>query len=237
MPTLNQYASKIANMVGQPSNHEMKERIKDAFKATFANRIRQSSERNGIDSILTLTYIAEVIEVDSNDSIPKPTNYKTTKKEFTTLNKVPVPIRIKSDAPFISVTDDTEHFNFIACSKAELRLRNSSLPTGFLCSYTLINNKLLLNIATDVEGLTFNNWWGYTAVGDSSMPKYIKITGIFESPEEVLGMYAKEDGQDIELPLPNDMLEDIMYQILKVEFGVIPREMEVKINTPIPTTR
>jgi len=237
MPTLNQYASKIANMVGRPGDHEVKERIKDAFKATFANRIRQSSERQGIDSILTLTYIAEVIEVDWNSSLPKPEGYKSTIKEFTTRNRVPVPIRIKSDAPFISVTDDEEHFNFIACSKAEHRLRSSFLSTGFLCSYTLINSKLTLNITTSAGCLTFNNWWGYTAVEGSNMPKYIKITGIFESPEEVLGMYSKDDGQDIELPLPNDMLEDIMYQILKVEFGVIPKEMEVKINTPIPTTR
>lgn len=237
MPTLNQYASKIANMVGRPGDHEVKERIKDAFKATFANRIRQSSERNGIDSILTLTYIAEVVEVGANGSMPRPANYKTFNTEFTTLNKVPVPIRIKSDAPFISVTDDEERFNFIACSKAELRLRTSSLPTGFLPTYTLVNNKLILTIVTDERCIVFNNWWGYTAVGTSVIPKYIKITGIFESPEEVLGMYAKDDGQDIELPLPNDMLEDIMYQILKVEFGVMPKEMEVKINTPIPTTR
>jgi len=237
MPTLNQYASKIANMVGRPGDHEVKERIKDAFKATFANRIRQSSERNGIDSILTLTYIAEVVEVGLNSAIPKPTDYKTTIKEFTTLNKVPVPIRIKSDAPFISVTDDDERFNFINCSRAEHRLRASSLPTGILCSYTLINSKLILNIVTDVKDITFNNWWGFAAIGDTVMPKYIKITAIWESPEDVLGMYATDDGQDIELPLPNDMLEDIMYQILKVEFGVIPKEMEVKINTPIPTTR
>lgn len=237
MPTLNQYASKIANMVGRPGDHDIKERIKDAFKATFANRIRQSSERNGIDSILTLTYLAEVVEVGWNSSVPKPISYTSDNKEFTTLNKVPVPIRIKSDAPFISVTDDEERFNFIACSKSEHRLRSSFSPTGFLCSYTLVNSKLILNIVTDSKDLTFNNWWGYKAVDTSTMPKYIKITGIFESPEEVLGMYARDDGQDIELPLPNDMLEDIMYQILKVEFGVIPKEMEVKINAPIPTTR
>lgn len=237
MPTLNQYASKIANMIGRPGDHDVKERIKDAFKATFANRIRQSSERNGIDGILTLTYIAEVVEVSLNSAIAKPTDYTNTTKEFTTVNKVPVPIRVKSDSPFISVTDDEERFNFINCNRSEHRLRASSLPTGILCSYTLINSKLILNIVTNVEDLTFSNWWGYTAVPNTTMPKYIKITGIWENPEEVLGMYAVEDGQDIELPLPNDMLEDIMYQILKVEFGVIPKETEVKINTPIPITK
>jgi len=237
MPTLNQYASKIANMVGRPGDHEMKERIKDAFKAVFANRIRQSTERNGIDSILNLTYIAEVVEVLANSMIPKPSTYTTTSKEFVTLNKIPVPIRIKSDSPFISVTDDTEHFNFINCSKVEHRLRTNLPSTGFQCSYTLVNNKLILNITQATECLTFSNWWGYPAVGTSVIPKYIKITGIFENPEEVLGMYDRTDGQDLELPLPNDMLEDIMLQILKVEFGIVPKETEVKINTPIGQTK
>ena len=42
MGTLNQYAARIANMVNQPNNHELKERVKDMIKTMFANRIRQS---------------------------------------------------------------------------------------------------------------------------------------------------------------------------------------------------
>lgn len=32
MGTLNQYAARIANMVNQPNNHELKERVKDMIK-------------------------------------------------------------------------------------------------------------------------------------------------------------------------------------------------------------
>ena len=45
MGTLNQYAARIANMVNQPNNHELKERVKDMIKTMFANRIRQSVEK------------------------------------------------------------------------------------------------------------------------------------------------------------------------------------------------
>jgi hypothetical protein len=32
MGTLNQYAARITNMVNQPNNHELKERVKDMIK-------------------------------------------------------------------------------------------------------------------------------------------------------------------------------------------------------------
>ena len=56
------------------------------------------------------------------------------------------------------------------------------------------------------------------------------ITAIFENPEEVLSYYKDIDGQDIELPLPNDMLEDIIYAILKTEFNVYPQDIDIKVN-------
>ena len=233
MPTLNQYASKIANMVGRQGDHETKERIKDAFKATFANRIRQTVERNGIDSTLALTFMAEVGVFPINSALYK--NTQGSGKEYRTINKVPVPIRIKNDAPFLSVTDEKSQFNFISVSQAEHRLRISSLSTGYWCSYITVNNYLVLHINTKV-GLT-----GYINNGDlipisdtEPFPKYIMITMIAENPEEIITMYSNDDGQDVELPFPNDMLEEIMYQILKVEFGIMPKEMEVKINNPIP---
>ena len=70
MGTLNQYAARIANMVNQPNNHELKERFKDMIKTMFANRIRQSVEKNGIDDILKLTLIDNVEEFKFSDNHP-----------------------------------------------------------------------------------------------------------------------------------------------------------------------
>jgi len=235
MPTLNQYASKIANMVGRQGDHETKERIKDAFKATFANRIRQTVERTGLDSTLALSFIAEVGVFPTNSALYQ--NKKSTTIEFRTINKVPVPVRIKNDAPFLAVTDEKSYFNFISCSQAELRLRHSSFPTGYWCSYTLMNNYLVVDINDKVGILAYINKGDLIPIDENTpFPKYIIITMIAENPEEIITMYTNDDGQDVELPFPNDMLEDIMYQILKVEFGMMPKETEVKINSPIPIT-
>ena len=38
----------------------------------------------------------------------------------------------------------------------------------------------------------------------------------------------KRQGQDIELPLPNDMLESIIQEILKSEFGIYPQDLDIK---------
>ena len=64
MATLNQLSSRIVNMIGQPDNHELRERVKDMFKNIFAKYIRQSSERHGIDEILTLSFIASIERSD-----------------------------------------------------------------------------------------------------------------------------------------------------------------------------
>lgn len=44
-----------------------------------------------------------------------------------------------------------------------------------------------------------------------------------------------KDGQDIELPLPNDMLESIIQEILKTEFGIYPQDLDIKTNNNNPT--
>lgn len=100
MGTLNQYAARITNMVNQPNNHELKERVKDMIKTMFANRIRQSVEKNGIDDILKLTFIAPVEELKYSDILP--TEYRVANKIrlLGTKYKVPTPVRIQSDAPF-----------------------------------------------------------------------------------------------------------------------------------------
>ena len=42
MATLNQLSSRIVNMIGQPDNHELRERVKDMFKNIFANLLKDT---------------------------------------------------------------------------------------------------------------------------------------------------------------------------------------------------
>ena len=207
MGTLNQYAARIASLVNQPDNHELKERIKDMIKTGFANRIRQSVEKHGIDDILKLTYEAEV------ESITGSAN------ELKTKNKVATPIRIISDAPFMFVgtTDGMayRYENSRGAAKCRKSGRATHTPTGSSISYFIEN--------------------GYIHIikpNDTNISK-IKITSIFENPDEVLATTC--DGQDIELPFPNDMLENIIYEILKTEFNMYPRDIDIKVNSDTQT--
>lgn len=207
MGTLNQYAARIASLVNQPDNHELKERIKDMIKTGFANRIRQSVEKHGIDDILKLTYEAEVESVTGSTD------------ELITKNKVATPIRIMSDAPFMFVgTTNGQAYryeNSRGAAKCRKSGRATHTPTGSNTSYFIEN--------------------GYIHIikpEDTSISK-IQITSIFENPDEVLATTC--DGQDIELPFPNDMLENIIYEILKTEFNMYPRDIDIKVNSDTQT--
>ena len=209
MGTLNQYAARIANMVNQPNNHELKERVKDMIKTMFANRIRQSVEKNGIDDILKLTFIAPVEELKYSDILP--TEYRVANKIrlLGTKYKVPTPVRIQSDAPFAFVGDTG---------------RPTCSPTGYPRAYIILNGHII--IAEKV---------GTKDIDDRRPINEVMITGIFENPDEVLSFFKNEDGQDIELPLPNDMLESIIQEILKTEFGIYPQDLDIKTNNNNPT--
>ena len=204
MGTLNQYASRIVNLLNQPYNHELKERVKDMIKTEFANRIRQSVEKHGIDDILKLTYTADIETVSGKDN------------EFKTINKVATPIRILSDAPFMFVgTEDGIAYRY-ENSRNAARCRQSGrqtyIPTGSNTSYFIENGYIHI-----------------TPIANSD--NKITITAIFENPDEVLSLITDCDGQDIELPFPNDMLENIMYTILKTEFNMYPKDIDIKVNS------
>jgi len=61
MITLNELSSRVANILGKPTDHAIRERAKAAFKDVFAARIRQTVERGGIDSILLTTVEIPVV--------------------------------------------------------------------------------------------------------------------------------------------------------------------------------
>lgn len=228
MGTLNQYAARIANMVNQPDNHELKERIKDMIKTMFANRIRQSVEKNGIDNILKLSFIAPVEELKYDEIFPTEYRVANKLKLLGTKYKVPTPIRIHNDAPFTFVGNTLGEPYMYESTVTSLKLRQSGrpthLPTGSLQAYIILNGHII--IAEKV---------GSKEVDDRRPINEIMITGIFENPDEVLSFFKNEDGNDIELPLPNDMLESIIQEILKTEFNIYPRDIDIKLNSNSPT--
>ena len=227
MGTLNQYAARIANMVNQPDNHELKERVKDMIKTMFANRIRQSVEKNGIDNILKLSFIAPVEELKYDEIFPTEYRVANKIKLLGTKYKVPTPIRIHNDAPFTFVGNTLGEPYMYESTITSFKLRQSGrptrLPTGSLRAYIILNDHIIIAEKA-----------GSKDVEDRRSINEIMITGIFENPEEVLSFFKDNDGQDIELPLPNDMLESIIQEILKTEFNIYPRDIDIKVNSNTP---
>lgn len=219
MPTLNQLSSRVANMLNQPNNHELKERVKDMIKTVVANRIRQSVERHGIDDILKLSYIAPVEKQSYKDVFDSQENILNKDLFYATINRVPTPIRFQNDSPFVYVgTLDGKGYTYCS-SPSNSRFLLTSYPTGANTNYFLHNGKLIIKVRRDnVE--TYNK-------KDISQ---ILITSIWENPDEVISMFSEHDGQDIEIPLPMDVIESSLLEILRVEFNIYPQDLSIKLN-------
>lgn len=59
------------------------------------------------------------------------------------------------------------------------------------------------------------------------------IKAVWENPEEILTMFEDNDGQDIELPFPSDMIETAIVELLKVEFNIISRDNDIKLKEDV----
>ena len=223
MPSLNQYANRIASIVNQENNHILKERVKDMIKNMFASRIRQSTEKHGVDHILNLTFIMPVIEYSTDKLYNYPNGLFRNNNVFGTENKIPVPIRVYSDTPFTYVGDTNGNsFKYLA-TPLELKYQRVSSPTVVRTSYTYTNGIILIYRPEVIESYC-----------DRNPIEEVMLTAIWENPEEVIGMYGDKDADNYELPFPNDMLESIILEILKTEFGIMPVDLSIPMNTKPP---
>ena len=203
--TLNQFAASIANALNQPFNHELKERVKDLFKERIAFYVHRTIERNGISDGLLLSYTAEVKKVSIYN---KPIDVdKPELKKSRTVNKVPTPVRFGNDAIFTYVGTDDGLLSFPARNPYEAQITYSFFSTGEFFTYYYANGYIYIN---DKPNNIFK-------------ANYIKIESIFESSEEIIGMYDNTDGQDLELPFPLDIVSLARNDIMQL-VGSIPVE-------------
>jgi hypothetical protein len=211
MPTLNQIASELSSTLNQPFNHELKERIKDIVKSEMSLFIRQSITRHGIDETLILSYIAELeISRVNTNIIKEDVNPDVIK----TKHKVPTPVRYDGDSPFIFVGSVDEVISFPYRNKREANYAYSFFPTGTTHSYYIENKYIFLN------SLPFNSF----------KAKYIKIKAIFENPDLVLSMYDDNDGQDLVIPLPLDILSLIRGKVINLLSNSPKKDSNITAN-------
>jgi hypothetical protein len=211
MSTLNEYASRIVGILGRQADHAMRERVKAAFKSVFATRIRQSISKNGIDELLVITCKLN-LDRDTDTAVEGFDVFKTT-------SKVPSTIRFANDSLHTRVRSNLPNdIPFSARTLVEILLADRSDSKGFNRYYTLDSGILRLFIKTTYKNLTF----------DTSSINTVYVDSIYENPEEVIAIWTREDASDIELPFPADMLESVVQEVLKIEFGYVAPEVEVK---------
>jgi len=221
---LRQIGDYGANILGQPSNHTLKERFKDSFKRVMATRIRQTVEKNGIDDMFKLSFETDIIPLDNSlygvkNPVIKGVDY------YYTPSPIPYPVRFQNDSPFTFVGLNNKPA--IYCRMVELKQyhrQSSSFPSiGEVIAYLWINRHLFIVVNRHTpKGLTRSKY------------DKVRIESIFPDAEELLMMYDLEnDGQDIVVPFADDQVETILYEILKTEYHYVPKETVVTINPPI----
>jgi len=130
-------------------------------------------------------------------------------------------LRFKNDAPFTYVgvkkpSDDLVPFSF----RDEIEIRASvKRKLGGLDRY-------YTHEASTVR-LYIKSVFGVYSL-DVSNVTHAVLTTIYESPEEVVAFYTSSDANDYPIPYPRDMMESILQEILKTEFGYNVQETEVK---------
>jgi hypothetical protein len=213
MITFNELSSRVANTLGRVNDHALRERAKAAFKDAFATRIRQTTARGGIDSILLLSVTIPII-LDTEKSISKFKVYKTT-------TPVPTPLRFNNDAPFTYVginkpTDDLVPFSFR--SEMEIRASLKKKLDGLFRYYTYASSTIRLYLKSSFQVYTV----------DLSDVQSVYLTTMYEDLEEVASFYTRDDVGDYPIPYPRDMIESILQEILKTEFNYNTQDNEVK---------
>ena len=200
-------SEKVANLLKQPFSLELQNRVIDSFKNLYATRVRQSFERNGIDNSLKIYYRLDLIET-SFPLDPRITMMRT-------VNKVAKPIRFENEAPFTFVGSGPLTFTYSTWE----RFRSSAFlfPNGFF-GYIPLDGYLYL----------------FSTVSDNNIKlKKIFIESIFYSPEDVITALTPEiDSLEVELPFAEDMINSIVAEMLKTEFGITNPDdnLSVKLN-------
>ena len=237
MASLNQYASRVAHLVGQPDNHSLKERIKDMIKDYFAKYIIQSIDRNGIQPyyVLKLTlelkgvertkqvnplfdnnfYYIDGVRQYNQDGSPKDNPKKYYYLEYETVTKVPKPMNIKSDSPFtrVSIPNSSKVFKYVP--EHIIRISYTLPSTSLQLQYIYTNDVIICNRRSSKQ------------LQNNEPLTEIEVETIWENPEEIIGYYGETDNQDLELPFPNEMFSLVILDLLKTEFNIVPKDTEI----------
>lgn len=217
MASLNQIASKYASVLRQPTNHELRERIKDAFRFTWASRVRQSIQKEGVSELFSLTFDVNLILVDSIDSCIADANCKILRTE----NTIPTPLRYPSDSlfEFVGTVGDSPFMRVNSRRAYKAMKLRRFFDNVIMYTYEKRNSS------------------EYIYILGTNKIKFLRIVEITTDIEHAISTCTNPTcySDDAEFPCTDDMIQSIGTEILKTEFGLInPKVEEVEINNDRP---
>lgn len=212
MASLNQIANRVANLLKQPFNHELKERIKDSFKSIYAERLRQRIDKQSVKDTYKTFFDAKLIKVDKADTCAATLGCTILRTE----NKIPSLVDYRGDTPFIFV-GTMDGATFVPSNRAMLRSIKSLEFIGNAVYYFYEN--------------------GYIYIWNNTLLKWLRIGGVFPNLEAAITICDDSTrcyDDDMEFPAPEDMINSIIYEMLKMEFGIINVEpIEIKLDEEV----
>ena len=198
MASLNQIAERIAYTLGEPLNIVLKENIKFSIKYWRALLYRRDIATNGQSDEFLQKFHAPLTKVDKADDCA----FTLDCTILRTTNKVPKPVRLKTDVLFKFVgTADGKAFDYTEYEEVQFRCENKY--TGKSIIYSYINDYLYIFNATKLKKLA--------------------IQAVFANPEEI-NICATSDtcySDDDKYPIADDMIGDIINGILSKEFKLL----------------
>lgn len=220
MASLNQIVSEIAHAIHQPNNFTTRQTIRSAVIHTFNEQIRQTYERHAnVDKILMQRYRISLINVPDGDIFQSlvSTKYKVKRSK----TRIPRPVRLNNNLPFVSVRTvgyDNMAIPFIKEANAQFYKALPGMCTSL--SYDYINGYLYVNSNGNplIEPLG-----------------HIIIESAFEIPIEIPvetteGVESNFDNDD-EFIIPEDMVErikDVIYKRNLLNVERVTNEIPVK---------
>ncbi len=207
MATLNQLSDNIAIRLNRPFDSVLKELIKDSYKDLRALYLKRTIERNGIHESLKQSYDVELELVDFSDSCFISVDCPLLK----TKNKVAKPLQYKTDVPFDYVGTITG--NSITHSTFGTIKFYKHLPlVGNAMYYFYMNDHIYV--------------YGNTKLG------VIRIESVFANPEQAISLCNNADcyDDDMEFPLPQDIIFNISNDIYNIFLNKINDEVQIDEN-------
>jgi len=230
MATLNKIADDILGTLDRPNDVQFKERIKYVFINELASVLRQEINKRQISDDMKQTYVAP-IELILNGDLPNEVD--STDIVYRTTNPVSKPVRYNTDDPFVSVKFISTNKHYIYIKNVSEYLYRASFDLnrfnsdGVPIYYSYRNGYIYLH------NLENTPYYDSETEDLDTRDKFIVIIGVhnvFDFLNSITieaDTYNLGEGDDVELPIADDIIQLIKIKLLSSDFALVDNRDKV----------